>query len=153
MQWRELLVLGMENIQRADRRRRTFAILGIAGIVLVGTVLVAQVEAWLANVRSLPVEAARESLMWGFSWCVGIGTVVLTAAGCSLWWWGKRVRCALRFPLPGTTVLRDTVVLEGEAAVSRGKLLQLFGITFMLCAAGIAAVSWCILRMFGTGHG
>jgi hypothetical protein len=82
-----------------------------------------------------------------------MGTMVVILGGCHVWWWGRRVRRALRFPLPGTTVLRDTVVLEGQAAASRGTLLQIIGVTLILCAAGVAVVSWWVFRMLSIGHG
>ncbi|MGQ0554522.1 MAG: hypothetical protein ACT4PN_01065 [Nitrospiraceae bacterium] len=104
----------MADIQRADRRSRKFAILALAGILFGGVVLSVQFESWMDNMRSMPVEAARESLMTVFSWSVGIGTVAICLTGCHFWWWGRRVRHALRFPPPGATILRDTVVLEGE---------------------------------------
>lgn len=152
VQWRALMVRGMAAIQRADRRSRTFAILGLAAAGLAGAMLLVQFESWLTEVRGLPVEAAYESLTWGFSWCIGMGSVLLTAAGCYMWWWGTRVRRALRFPPPGATVIRDTIVLEGQAAASRGMLLQLLGATFLLCAVGLAVGSWWILRMLGADH-
>ena len=111
-----------------------------------------QFESWFANVRSMPVEAARESLTLGFSWSVGIGTVVIALAGCHFWWWGRRVLRALRFPPPGATVLRDTVILEGEAAASRYRLLQFLGVTIIFCAVAVVIGSWWILRMLGAGH-
>lgn len=143
----------MANIQRADRRSRKFVILALMLVFVGGVMLLAQFESWLADVRNMPVESARESLITAFSWSVGIGTVVLSLAGCHCWWWGGRVRRARRFPLPGATVLRDTVVLEGQAAVSRGVLLQVFGGAFMLCAAGVVVGAWWLIRMLGTSHG
>jgi len=145
-------VLGMADIQRADSRSRKFAILALAGILFGGVVLSVQFESWIEDVRSVPVEAARESLTTVFSWSVGIGTVVIALAGCHFWWWGRRVRRTLRFPPPGATVLRDTAILEGEAAASRGRLLQFLGVTLIFCAVAVVIGSWLILRMLGAVH-
>jgi hypothetical protein len=145
-------VLGMADIQRADSRSRKFAILALAGILFGGVVLSVQFESWMEDVRSMPVEVARESLTTVFSWSVGIGTVAIALAGSHCWWWGKRVRRALRFPPPGATVLRDTVILEREAAASRGRLLQFLGVTLIFCAITVVIGSWWILRMLGTVH-
>lgn len=139
----------MAEIQRADPRRRKLAVLGVTVIALGEAVLVAQFQSWLTNVQMLPVESARASLTTAFSWCVGIGTVTTFLGGCHFWWWGRRVRRALRFPLPRARVLRDTVVLEGQAAASRGMVIQLLGGLVMLCAVGLAVGSWWILRMLG----
>jgi hypothetical protein len=150
LQMREPAVLGMADIQRADSRSRKFALLALAGILFGGVVLSVQFESWIEDVRSMPVEAARESLTTVFSWSVGIATIAIALAGCHFWWWGKRVRRALRFPPPGATVLRDTVILEGEAASSRGRLLQFLGVIHIFCAVTVVIGSWWILRMLGT---
>lgn len=147
------MVLGMADIQRADSRSRKLAILALVMVLLGGAVLLVQFESWLTDVRGMPVEAARESLITVSSWSVGIGTVAICLAGCHFWWWGRRVRRALRFPPPGATVLRDTVVLEGQTAASRGAVLQIVGITLILCAAGIAVGSWWAVRTLGAVHG
>ncbi len=112
----------MVEIQQADARSRKVAILVLIAVLICGAVLVIVFEDWLVQVRSMPVEAARESLTAVFRWSVGMGAVAVSLAGCHFWWSGRRVRRALRFPLPGATVLRDTIVLEGRAAASRGRL-------------------------------
>jgi len=145
-------VLGMADIQRADSRSRKFAILALAGILFGGVVLSVQFESWIEDVRSMPVEAAREFLTRVLSWSVGIGTVAIAVVGCYFWWWGRRVRRTLRFPLPGATVLRDTSILEGEAAASRGRLLQFLGVTLIFCAVAVVIGSWWTLRMLGAVH-
>ncbi len=143
----------MAEIQRADQQSRKLAILALVVLLLGGAVLSIQFESWLTEVRRMPVESARESLTTVFSWSVGIGTVAIALAGCHVWWWGRRVRRALRFPPPGATVLRDTIILSGQAAASRGMLLQFLGVTLILCAAAVAVVSWWVLRMLGSIHG
>ena len=143
----------MAEIQQADAHFRKIAILALLGILLGGGVLLIQFESWLADIRSMPVEVARKALTRVFGWSMGIGTVTTFLGGCYFWWWGSRVRCARRFPLSGATVLRDTVVLEGQAAASRGIVLQLLGGTIILCAVGLAVGSWWILRLLGTRHG
>jgi hypothetical protein len=142
----------MAEIQRADDHGRKLAIIALAVLLLGGAVLSIQFESWLTEVRRMPVESARKSLMTAFSWSVGIGTVAICLAGCHLWWWGRRVRCTLRFPPPGATVLRDTIILSGQAAASRGMLLQFLGVTLILCATAVVVVSWWMIRMLGGVH-
>ena len=143
----------MAEIQRADQQSRKLAILALVVLLLGGAVLSVEFEALLTEVRRMPVESARESLTTVFSWSVGIGTVAIALAGCHVWRWGRRVRHTLRFPAPGATVMRDTIILSGHAAASRGTLLQFLGITLILCAAAVAVVSWWVLRMLGSIHG
>lgn len=143
----------MAEVQRADVRIRKLAILALAVALLGGAVLSFQFESWLTDVRHMPIEVARESLTRVFSWCMGIGTVAIALAGCHFWWWGRRVRHTLRFPPPSAIVLRDTVILSGHAAASRGTMLQIFGVTLILCAAAVAVGSWWVLKMLDSGHG
>lgn len=139
----------MAEIQRADDHSRRRVIVVLIVTSLGGVVLLVQLESWLTAVREMPTEAAQESLTRVFSWCVGIGSLapylLVVAAGG-----GRRVLAWLRFPLPGARVLRDTVILSGQAAASRGMLLQAFGIILILCAASVAAVSWWVLKKFGS---
>jgi uncharacterized membrane protein YidH (DUF202 family) len=143
----------MAEVQRADVRIRRLAILALAVALLGGAVLSVQFESWLTDVQHMPVEVARESLTRVFSWCVGIGTVAIALAGCHFWWWGRRIRRTQRFPPPGATVLRNTVVLGGHAAASRGTMLQILGVTLILCAAAAAIGSRWILKILGSVHG
>ena len=142
----------MAEIQRADDYGRKLVILALAVVLLGGAVLWVQLEVWLTEIRRMPVESARESLTTVSSWNVGIVTVAICLAGCHCWWWGKRVRQTLRFPPPGATVARDTIILSGQAAASRGMQLQFLGVTLILCAAAVAVVSWWVLRMLGSVH-
>ncbi|MFO0699043.1 MAG: hypothetical protein U0236_07425 [Nitrospira sp.] len=140
----------MAEIQRADDHSRRRVIVVLIVTSLGGVVLLVQLESWLTAVREMPTEAAQESLTRVFSWCVGIGSLAPLLTGCRCWWGGRRVLAWLRFPLPGARVLRDTVILSGQAAASRGMLLQAFGIILILCAASVAAVSWWVLKKFGS---
>lgn len=139
----------MTDIQRADARSRRRAILVIALVLLVGGVVSVECESWLREVHDMPTEAAQQSLTTVFRWCVGAMSIMTGLAGCFAWWWGRRVRVSLRFPLPGARVLRDTVILSGQPAASRGMLLQVLGVSLMLIAAGIVILSWWVLRTLG----
>jgi len=137
----------MAEIQRADDRSRKVAIIVLIVVLISGVVLWMVFEEWMAEVRSLPVEAARESLARVFSWMTGFTSVGITLLGCYFWQWGNHVRRSFRFPPPRTTVVRDTIVLSGQAAVSRGRLLQVFGVILIFCAIGLVVMSWLVLRM------
>lgn len=138
----------MAEIQRADDRSRRLAILAVVIVSLGGVALAVQFEVWLAAVRDMPTEVARESLISVFCWGVGIGSLAIFLAGCHVWWWGRRVRISLRFPPPSAKVLRDTMILSGHAAASRGMFLQVLGALLLLSVAGIVLLSWWALRTF-----
>ncbi len=137
----------MAEIQRADDRRRRFVILVLIMVLVGGVVLWMVAEKWMAEVRSLPVDAARQSVSMVFSLCMGIMTVCVCLAGWHCWRIGERVRHAMRFPPPNTSVIRDTPVLTGQAAVYRGWLFQAFGVALILCAIGVVVMSWLVLKM------
>ncbi len=146
-------MLGMAEIQRADDRRRKVAIMVLAVVLISGVVLWVVFEEWMMVVRSLPVEAARASLSRIFSLCMAIMVVCICVAGWHCWRVGERVRRSLRFPPPDATVVRDTIVLSGQAAVSRGRLLQMFGVILILCAICLAVMSWLVLKMLHSALG
>ena len=75
----------MAEIQRADKQSLKLAILALVMLLLGGVVLSVQFEAWLAEVRRMPIESARKSLTTVFSWSVGIVTVAIALAGCHVW--------------------------------------------------------------------
>lgn len=64
-----------------------------------------------------------------------------------LWRLGDRIVRSGRFPAPGMAVARDTVVQQGLAARSRGRVLQFLAATLVLAAAGIAIVLWRIVSL------
>jgi hypothetical protein len=143
----------MAAIQRADARSQKMAILTVIAVLIGGAVLGTVFQGWITVVSGMPLDTAIASLTTAFNWSVGIGTVVLGAAGCHFWWRGNRVRQTRRFPHPGALVIRDTVVLEGQAAVSRGTVLQILGVTLIVCAVSVAVMSWWILRKLMSFHG
>lgn len=137
----------MAEIQRADDRSRRLAIVVLIVVLIGGVALWMVAEECMVKVRSLPVDVAKQSLSMVFSLCMGIMTVCVCLAGWHCWRVGERVRHAMRFPPPNTSVVRDTTVLTGQAAVSRGRLLQVFGVILILCALGLAVMSWSVLKM------
>jgi hypothetical protein len=137
----------MAETQRADDRSQKVAIVVLIVILISGGSLWMVFEEWMAEVRSLPVEAARESLSRVFSLCMGIMVVFVCVVSWHCWRVGKRVRHAMRFPPSDMSVLRDTTVLSGQAAVSRGRLLQVFSVILIFCAIGFAVMSSLVLKM------
>lgn len=69
------MVLGMAEIQRADDRSRRFAIVVLIVVLIGGVALWMVFEEWMAEVRSLPVDAAKQSLSVVVSVCTGIMTL------------------------------------------------------------------------------
>ena len=138
----------MADIQRADERSRKLVIVALIVVTVGGVVLWGVFEDWMTAVRSLPVEAARESLSRVFLLCIGIMILCVCVVGWYCWSIGGRVRQTLRFPPPGVKVVRDMVVLSGQPAAARGRLLQVFGVILILCAIALGMLSWLVFAMF-----
>jgi hypothetical protein len=137
----------MAETQRADGRSRKVTIVVLVVILISGGALWMVFEVWMAEVRSLSIEAAKESLSRVFSLCMGIMVVCVCVVSWHCWRVGERVRHAMRFPPPDMSVLRDTTVLSGQAAVSRGRLLQVFSVILIFCGIGLAVMSWLVIKM------
>lgn len=130
-------------IQRADPRARRR---GIA-IVLAATVLTVlgflALEALIArSVREEAPQMLLAALQWSSLF------VLLGVAGFGLYVWrlGTRIHRFERFPPPGMTVIRDTVVLQGAAARRRGRLVQAIGAVLVVLALVALALVIIIVR-------
>ena len=75
--------------------------------------------------------------------CSSVATI-----GISIFRRGRRVLRGSRFPVPGERVVRDTLVLSGETAVKRGRVLEVLGVTLFLLAVALSVVSWRLYVLF-----
>jgi hypothetical protein len=66
----------------------------------------------------------------------------LLAFAAWLWSLGERVVRAREFPPPGLRLIRDTAVVNGEKAISRGRLLKALAIGFAFAALVLAVLLW-----------
>ena len=127
----------MAEIHPADpatRRRARVLVVAIAAAGVAGYFIL---EDWLAGIRAAePVEAKRtlsNALIWG-SWLASLPVLVFAIY---LWVTGDRVRQTERFPLPGAKLARDTPILTGPAARTRGTVLQVLGVLLCLFTFGL----------------
>jgi hypothetical protein len=82
----------MAEIQRADARRRRLVILVLV-VMLIGSAALWMVfEGWMVEVRSLPVEAARQSVSRVFVLYMSIMIICVGIVGWHCWQVGERVR-------------------------------------------------------------
>jgi hypothetical protein len=132
------------EVRRADPAARRQAVLFIIFGALVGTVLIVGFERYRTPLRdwlfSEPEELAhRVKLVFLLS------AVVLSAplVGFAVYLWslGAKVLCARQFPPPGYRVIRDTPVIGGKAAVSRGRGFKVLA----LCLGVASALLWLLL--------
>lgn len=141
--------LAGREILRADPEARRRALIALAAVAAVAVVTVAwglpAAEEFLR--RQPPAEAAR------------IVTVLALAAflpaiplGYFVWRHGQRIVASGRFPPPGTRVIRDTPVVTGREAGSRGVALRTMGaLLAALGAAGAVVVPLLLERLVRGG--
>ena len=75
------------------------------------------------------------------------GALLLIAFAVNLWFLGDRVIGARRFPLEGQKVVRDTPILEGRAAMARGRVYKILAGFFGLTAFALCFVFWWVFMM------
>jgi hypothetical protein len=142
----------MGDIQRGDSSaRRRAMLLVIIGSLIGGSALLAFEGIWPWIERWLVSEPEQ----WPQRVATLIGFLVLVTAGplfafaIHLWRRGARIRQHRRFPLEGERLVRDTVVVRGEAAAIRGRALQYLAIALAVLAAGLAFLLWRLAGMVG----
>jgi hypothetical protein len=119
------------GIQKADPAARRQALLLIVFATATGALLFAAFEHYREPFRewllSEPAEtASRAKLALYIS--AFVLCVPLVAFAVYLWLLGARVLRAQRFPPPGSRVIRDTPVVEGHGATTRGQLIQILAV-------------------------
>ena len=133
------------DIQRADagtrRRAIWIVVLGIAA----GAVLLLWFEqslpALIAWTTGNPDQgAARAKLLLAL-----IGTVIvvpLAGFAAYLWFLGERISKSGRFPLPSMKVVQDTVVVTGQAAVTRSRFVKALAVFLAISVIGMLCMLW-----------
>lgn len=136
----------MAHIQKADPEARRKAIKSLLIGLAVGTVLfllfdglVGNVNVWIEENATLLVEhhyLAFLLMLIPVAPVIGLSIYLLRFAG--------RVVQSKRFPPPDTPVIRDVRIIEGKAAVWRGRISQLLCWIILLAAAAIPLLIWTI---------
>lgn len=135
-------LLGMTSVQKADPAARRQAVLLVVVGALVGALFLVGFERYRAALLdwflSYPKQLAYR-LRFFFILAAVSGSAPLFALAVYLWSLGGKVMRAQRFPPPGHRVYRDTPILEGHAAIARGRGFKRFAVFL-----GVAsALLWC----------
>jgi hypothetical protein len=143
---------GAREVQRADPRLRRRALAALAVIAVGGAVALVLLQGVLADLRQLrgnDFARARDALAALFLYSIA-GSALLTTSVCVyLWRMANRIRDTLQFPPPGTRVIRDTIVLRGEQAARRGRLLQWLACLLVISVIGLLAAAWRLRALLG----
>jgi hypothetical protein len=128
----------MAEIQKADPRLRRTGLVVVGAAAILGVLLMSiaaslrpDFEAWVRQDLTVRVRM------------VMIALTLLTAGPALgmagyLWHLGHRIIRAERYPPPGLRVVRDTLVVSGQAAGRRGRLMQGFGAVIGLASLLLA---------------
>jgi hypothetical protein len=135
------------DIQRADPGARRRAVWIVVLGAVAGAVLLLLLEHSLPGIRAWATErsdltAARVRLVLVVTGTLTI--VPLVGFAVYLWLLGERISSAARFPLPSMKILRDTVVVSGQAAVTRSRLVKALAVLLTTLALGLLSILWWV---------
>ena len=139
------------NVEReivpADKRLRRWTILTAVLLTAAGLVVIGLLHGQLQAIEKQAAEnlpAAKETaicLTTILAWSGGLGFVGM---GAWLWWLGRRINRADRFPPPGMKVIKDTPVRTGVKARRLANLAQL---TALLCVVVGTVGMWYLYAL------
>ena len=135
--------MNVNEVQKADPEARRKAILVLIFAAALGGLLISGFDHFREPFRewlqSDPAETARRARL-ALSVSMFVLFVPTIAFAIYFWLLGKKVLLSQQFPPPGYRVTRDTHIVRGAAAVTRGHAIQIL-------AAGIGA-SATVLALF-----
>ena len=117
--------------------------------ILVAESYLPVVEQWIRSNQERIIERVRMVVVA----LIFLSTVPLVGLAAYLFLLGHRIRRSERFPLEGERLVRDTVILRGDQAVFRGRVLQGMALALVLFAGGLAVAFWRIVSLLGQPRG
>jgi hypothetical protein len=139
-------------IEKADPRIRAVAIPVIAGIVVIGLVLIVTADAWRSAAIDWVLRDPSQSHSRAVALSIALAAsaiVPVLAAAAYLWRFGGRVLRDGRFPPRRARLLVDMVVEEGEEAQRRGRMLQVLAIALGVAGLVFAVMFWRLIVLTG----
>src|SRR5262245_55423779 len=141
----------MVEIRRADPAARRQTVLLVVLGALAATLLFVGFEHYRIPLRDWVLsepEKLAHRLKLVFLASVAVLSAPLVAFAVYLWSLGAKVLRAEQFPPPGYRVIRDTPVIGGRAAMSRGRGLQMLALWLGAASALLCLLLWRLVRMF-----
>lgn len=144
----------MPAIQKADPRVRRRAIVAALVVALLGSVFFLaldiyrpEYEAWvLARADWITAHPGVITLI------VFAGSLPIIVFALYMWRVGAETVRYERFPPPKQSVVRDTLVLSGDAAARRGRVMQATAVLLIgLCCLSALVFWWTLRRLFDAG--
>jgi len=144
----------MTDVRKADPAVRRRAILFLLVGTCVGALLIAGFERYHIPLRDWILAepgASAQRVKLALLLLAALLLAPLLVFAAYVWSLGERVLRAREFPPPGLRVIRDTPVIRGERAVSRGRLLKLLALGSGIASVGLGLLLWRLASLFG-GH-
>jgi hypothetical protein len=137
------------EIRRADPVLRRRAMLLIAAGAVIGALAILAFERYGLRIeeRLLADSQAMDGHVLGAFIVIALtGVAPLVAFGIWSWRLGERIRTAGVFPPPGYRVIRDTQVIAGKAARTRGVVLRVVAAGLWTVGGMLCVVLWRMAR-------
>jgi len=134
-------------VQPADstsRRRLIWWLVLAAAFGVIALGLFERLQEWVMDDPSQIAERAK--------WLIVslLLPILPMLVGCAhIWRLGGRVVAEQRFPPQGVSVIRDTLVVEAGAAVTRGRVMQVLSVVLAIACVLPPLVLWVLLVRLG----
>jgi hypothetical protein len=138
----------MDEIHRADpalRKLMLYAAVLVAAAVIVGVIIF---QRWYADVQLLPPDQAWRALLLAMTWIAAAMLLIVVAGSVYALRLGTRIKRIGQYPPNEARMLRDTVILHGKQARSRGNLLQMVGALLLVLALLLLTLCVRVVSMF-----
>lgn len=144
----------MTNVRKADPIARRHTVLVLLVGTCVGVLLIVGFERYHIPLRDWILaepEASAQRVKLVVLLLAALLPAPLLAFAAYIWWLGERVLRAQEFPPPGFRVIRDTPVITGERAISRGRLFKVFALGCGIASVVLGLLLWQLALLF-RGH-
>jgi len=144
----------MTPVREADPAVRRRAVLFLLAGTCVGALLIVGFERYHIPLRDWILaepEASAQRVKLVLLLLAALLLAPLIVFATYVWSLGERVLRAREYPPPGLCVIRDTPVITGERAISRGRLLKVLALGCGIASVGLGLLLWRLASLFG-GH-
>ena len=144
----------MTGIQKADAGARRQAMALVAAGALAGALMMAAVERYRLPLHDwLLSDPEHFTQRLGLVSHLAAAALALPFLGFALYLWslGAKVMRTRRFPPPGQRVVRDTPILQGPAALPRGRRLKILAVCLGAAGAAFWLLFWRLVSTLGEG--
>lgn len=141
----------MSDIQKADPKARRRAVFVAVIGTIVGATFILGFESYRAALQdwilSEPGQSA-DKLKLVLLAAAAVLSAPLLVFGAYIWVLGARVTRAQQYPPIAQPVIRDTLVVNGRAAVLRGNILKVLAVCLIAAAFLLPVAFWRLAAVF-----